>query len=63
MNDGSNADYIITEPQNEHLIEDTDLKDKCRLERGFGPKDPLSYSILKLYKCQGIDNSYTNFKN
>ena len=59
MPKGADADYIVTRPEHEYLIP----QDKCKQVASFGPKAPLKYDAIKLYSCEGIDNTYQDFKN
>lgn len=63
MKDGYFADYIITRPDYDYLIYETDLKNKCYLLKSFGPKKPFGYDIVKLYKCEGVTREFKDFRN
>ena len=63
MKEGYFADYIVTRPDYDHLIYNTELKDKCYLLKAFGPKEPIGYDIVKLWKCEGVTKEFKNFKN
>lgn len=63
MKDGYFADYIITRPEYDFLIYETDLKNKCYLSKAFGPKAPMGYDIVKVYKCEGVTKEFKDFRN
>ncbi len=63
MQDGYFADYIITRPDLDYLVTKSELANKCVLLNNFGPKEPFGYTILKLYKCEGVTNKYKDFRN
>ena len=63
MKDGYFADYIITRPDYDFLIYETELVNKCYLLKAFGPKNPMGYDIVKLFKCEGVTNEFKGFKN
>jgi hypothetical protein len=57
--DGANVDYIVSRPDLNYLIPEK----YCKLEKTFGPKDPFGYQEVFVYRCEGLDNSYKNFRN
>ncbi|PJA40385.1 hypothetical protein CO178_02285 [candidate division WWE3 bacterium CG_4_9_14_3_um_filter_34_6] len=63
MKEGYFADYIVTRPDYDRLVTDSELKNMCKLVKQFGPKNPLGYNTLNLYKCEGVTNEYKNFRN
>ena len=63
MQNGYFADYIITRPEYDYLVLDSELANKCYLLKTFGPKAPFGYDIVNLYKCEGVTNQYKDFRN
>ena len=57
--DKANVDYIVSRPDMNYLIPDQ----YCKLEKSFGPKDPLGYQEVFVYRCEGITNQYKDFRN
>ena len=57
--DGHNTDFIVSTNEFEHIIP----KNYCTLVRTFGPKEPFGYNALILYECEGLYNTYKEFKN
>jgi len=57
--DGANADYMIFHPNDLYML----LKDNCTFIKAFGPRYPMGYDMLYLYKCEGINNTYKKMKN
>ena len=56
--DGANVDYIVARPSLDHIVPKS-----CILEKISSPKFPFDYPIVKIYKCEGINNEYKDFKN
>ncbi len=57
--DKASVDYIISRPDMNYLIPDQ----YCKLEKTFGPKDPLGYQEIFVYRCEGLNNTYKDFRN
>lgn len=57
--DGASVDYIISRPDMNYLVP----LELCDLEKTFGPKEPWGYQEVFVYKCEGMDNTYKNFRN
>lgn len=57
--DGQFTDYIVTRVEFEDLVP----PDKCTYVKGIGPRAPMPYYEIRIYKCEGLDNSYMDYKN
>lgn len=58
LSDNENGDYWLSLYR--HL--DYVPYDYCKLEKTFGPRDPLHFPALSLFKCEGLDNTYRDPK-
>jgi len=57
--DKQEANFVISRADFLHIVP----MDKCNLIRTFGPKAPFKYNALYLFECEGLDNTYKEFRN
>lgn len=56
---GKTADYILIRPEWEYILP----TDHCTYMKSFGVRAPLRHETVKVYKCEGLDTTFQDYRN